>query len=728
MPETKANSNQTTAKKDTNKSKNASVKVTEVKVQDDKKPKATETKTTEKKPAKIKTTAEKPAKTIKITTNAKSDGDKKNSSEKAKTPDTKKPATKADKESNKSAKSAKTSPKSETTTVKTKSSAEAKKSKITTPAKSETTAKSKPATKKAPATQAKTKASTSKKPVAKTVKKSGKAIDAFTIPTDRKKTIAGDTNLDLKDLEKRVEDYELENTPSKKPKKAKETSKLKLKNLDSKPRKIFRIIGAALSLLLLISSAVLGAMVVIINLLPNMYLIPALAVLAIIAVGFSIIMVHHKINPAVKTPFFLLSIILSAVYIFGITYLDKTFDFFDNLKGQDYLTESYYVVVEKNSDYKDIHDLRGKTVATYDEGIEIYQEAIKKLQALVKVEFQTVDAIGALSTSLSEHTADAVLISAVHQEVLNDLAEDGAESFSATTRILYTIEVRVDTKDELTEVDINIATEPFTTYISGIDAYGDMSNMQRGRSDVNMLATVNPKTHEVLLTSIPRDYYVQLHGTTGHRDKLTHAGIYGVQMSIDTLEDLLDIKIDYYLKVNFSTVVKLVDTIGGIDVYSDQQFVPWTNRGITIPKGNVHMDGAMALAFARERKSYATGDRHRVQNQQDVISAIIKKISGSTVLLTKYAEILDSLSSCLTTNIGKNEISSLAKLQLQSMPSWQIGQYSLNGSDSHNYTYSMGQQLLYVMEPNLQTVRTAHNNITAIIKGKPLSELTLTEK
>ncbi len=534
--------------------------------------------------------------------------------------------------------------------------------------------------------------------------------------------------MDWNDLEKRVEEYDApDDLSDKKSKKSAKTTK-KTSHQNSKPRKVFQIIGAILSLALLISSAILGAMVVTINLLPNTYLIPALAILIVIAIGFSILMVHRKVKPAIKVPFFILSAIFSAVYIFGIAYLDKTFDFFDSLKGQDYLTESYYVVVNKDSDYQEIHNLRGKTIATYNEEIDIYQEALKKLQALVKVELKNVDSIGALADSLTNHEADAVLISAVHQEVLDDLAEDGNERFSTATRILYTIEVRVDTKSAVSEVDINIATEPFTVFISGIDAYGDMSNMQRGRSDVNMLATVNPKTHEVLLTSIPRDYYVQLHGTTGHRDKLTHAGIYGVQMSMQTLEDLLDIKIDYYLKVNFSTVVNLVDTIGGIDVYSDQQFVPWTNRHITIPKGNVHMDGAMALAFARERKSYSTGDRHRVQNQQDVISAIIKKISSSTVILTKYAEILDNLASCLTTNIGKDEISSLVKMQLESMPSWQIGQYSLNGSDSHNYTYSMGRQLLYVMEPNMETVKTAHDNITAIIEGKPLSSLTLTEK
>lgn len=535
--------------------------------------------------------------------------------------------------------------------------------------------------------------------------------------------------MDFDDLEKRVENYDTnENIAEEKPKRTEKTVKSRTAKLASKPHQIFRIVGAVLSLLLLISSAILGAMIVAINFLPSMYLLPALVVLGIIAIGFSVVMVHHKVKPAIKMPFFFLSILFSTIYILGINYLNKTFDFFDNLKDQDSLTESYYVVVEKDSEYKDIHDLRGKTVATYNENLEIYQEALKKLQALVKIELKEVDSIGALSSSLADHSADGVLISAVHQGVLDDLAPNEKARFSENTRIIYTIEVRVDAKTSISENKIDISTEPFTVYISGIDAYGDISSMQRGRSDVNMLATVNPQTHEVLLTSIPRDYYVQLHGTTGNRDKLTHAGIYGVQMSVETLEDLLDIEIDYYLKVNFSTVVNLVDTIGGIDVYSDQQFVPWTNRNITIPKGNVHMDGAMALAFARERKSYATGDRHRVQNQQDVIAAIIKKISGSTVILTKYAEILDNLSSSITTNIGKDEISSLVKMQLQDMPSWQIGQYSLNGSDSHNFTYSMGQQLLYVMEPNPETVKTAHDNIMMVIEGKPLSDLTLTEK
>lgn len=245
--------------------------------------------------------------------------------------------------------------------------------------------------------------------------------------------------------------------------------------------------------------------------------------------------------------------------------------------------------------------------------------------------------------------------------------------------------------------------------------------MKRGRSDVNMLATVNPKTHEILLISIPRDYYVQLHDTTGPKDKLTHAGIYGIQMSVTTLEDVLDVPINYYLKVNFSTVVNLVDTLDGIEVYSDQSFTPWTNRNLTISKGNIHMDGATALAFARERKAYSTGDRHRVQNQQAVISALISKISHSPIILTKYSEILQDISNSLETNLHHDEISALIRLQLQDMPNWQIYKYNLEGEDAHDYTYSMGHQLLYVMTPDFATVDKAHNLITSMLAGESLN-------
>lgn len=490
----------------------------------------------------------------------------------------------------------------------------------------------------------------------------------------------------------------------------------------SKTKQVFKILGIVISILLIFSSFLLCGMIIMGNFLPTMYLIPVLAIIIVLAVAFAIIMCHPKTKYAIKTTFFIISLLFTGVYLVGIIYLNQTFSFFDSLKGQDYITEKYYVLVNQDSDYKDLKSLSGKTIGTFDEGIEIYQQALQKLQSSTKVQLQNLDSINALPTALANHKVDAILLSAVHKDVITE--EDSG--FEQSTRIIYTIEIKVKAEQGTTHPDIDVTAEPFTIFISGSDAYGNLSD--RSRSDVNMLAAVNPQTHEVLLISIPRDYYVQLHGTTGSKDKLTHAGIYGVQMSVNTIADLLDIKIDYYVKVNFSTLVNLVDTIGGIDVYSDQEFRPWTNQNIVIPKGNVHMDGATALAFARERKSYSTGDRHRVQNQQDVLTAILKKVSSSTVILTKYSEILSDLAGCMETNFGKDEISDLIKLQLQDMPSWKIAQYSLNGSDAHDYTYSMGQQMLYVMMPNADTVQAAHNYITGIMDGKTIKELHIPEK
>lgn len=626
--------------------------------------------------------------------------------------------------------------KSATTKKSTSTRTPAKISDVTPTAKSTHKTKNASTSAKATTTKAKVAKASTVKTKATTKKPSAqKVVDSFVIPGHRRKTTAGDPDMDWDKLEKSVEDYDSDKKGkiSKVSKKA-DAEKFKAKKptarkvfhqpaKSARTKRIFKILGIVFSALLGVASLVLAIMIIAINLLPNIYLVPLLAIIVIIAVAFSTIMCHPKVKPGIKTPFLCLSLLFTGIYTVGIVYLNHTFNFFDSLKGQEYITESYYVLVEKDSPYQNLKDLNDKTVGTFDEGIEIYQQAIEKLQKANKtLRLENVDSINALPEKLMANEVDAVLMSAMHKELL---AEDD-NKFNESTRVVYTIEIKVKANIDTNHPDIDVTTEPFTVFISGSDAYGNLSD--RSRSDVNMLATVNPQTHEVLLTSIPRDYYVQLHGTTGARDKLTHAGIYGVQMSVNTLADLLDIKIDYYVKVNFSTLVSLVDTIGGIEVYSDQQFVPWTNRHITIPKGNVHMDGAMALAFARERKSYATGDRHRVQNQQDVLTTILKKVSSSTVILTKYSEILSDLSNCIETNFGKDEISQLIKLQLKDMPSWQIASYSLNGSDSHNVTYSMGNQMLYVMEPNLQTVQTAHDNITAIIEGKPLSELKLTEK
>ena len=260
--------------------------------------------------------------------------------------------------------------------------------------------------------------------------------------------------------------------------------------------------------------------------------------------------------------------------------------------------------------------------------------------------------------------------------------------------------------------DVSVTKEPFSIYISGIDTYGKISSVSR--SDVNIVATVNPNTNQVLLISIPRDYYVKLHGTTGYNDKLTHAGIYGVDMSVKTLEDLLGININYYVKVNFSSVIKIVDVLDGIDVYSEYTFKSYSGYNFT--KGYNHMDGKQALDFARTRKAFASGDRQRGKNQQAVIEALIRKCSSAAVI-TKYSSLLDSINGSFQTNMSTKEITSLAKYQLDKMPEWTVKSISLDGSDSYNYTYSYGRSKAYVMVPYESSIKEAQQALSEILGG-----------
>jgi LCP family protein required for cell wall assembly len=248
-------------------------------------------------------------------------------------------------------------------------------------------------------------------------------------------------------------------------------------------------------------------------------------------------------------------------------------------------------------------------------------------------------------------------------------------------------------------------TKPFVVYISGIDTYGAISTI--ARSDVNILAFVNPITHKILLVNTPRDYYVQLHGTTGTKDKLTHAGTFGIDMSIKTMEDLYSVKIDYYLRVNFSSLTSIIDSIGGIEINSAYAFRMgqyWFDVGLN------QLNGAQALAFSRERYSFEEGDRTRGQNQQRVIEAIIAKINNPINLL-HYQQILTSLGDTVQTNMSSDAISNLINMQLNDMHKWETTSISVTGAGSTNVTYSMGNIPLYVMVPDMASVEFAKTKI-----------------
>lgn len=486
-----------------------------------------------------------------------------------------------------------------------------------------------------------------------------------------------------------------------------------------KKNKKIMIIMLVMSLLLIFSSFLFDVFLGVVDVLPMKYFSLILIVTNLFVFLFVLIMLKRKFKLWFRFTAMFFSLIMIFIFMVGCVYINKTYDFMGKIQAKDLISENYYILVSKDSNYKTIDDLKGKKIGTYDEKIEIYEKAIELLKEKVDVELVKYDSITEMSDDLITENIDGIILSSYHKDVLSE----EMEGFSDLVVSIDTIVSSVKNTTTVEHSKINVTNETFNIYVSGIDQYGDIST--RSRSDVNMIVTVNPKAHEILLTSIPRDYYVQLHGTTGLKDKLTHAGVYGVDMSLTTLEDLFDIDIDYYFRVNFTTLVNVVDTIGGIDVYSDKGFVPLNYKHLYIKEGTNHMDGEMALAFVRERYAYIEGDRHRVQNQQDVISAIIKKVSSSTTILTKYTSLLDKLASSFETNINMKDITKLIKLQIDKMPSWTIKKYSVNGGDLMAETYSFPGQKLYVMTPNQETVDKATEYISGMEEGKTFAELGL---
>ena len=272
----------------------------------------------------------------------------------------------------------------------------------------------------------------------------------------------------------------------------------------------------------------------------------------------------------------------------------------------------------------------------------------------------------------------------------------------------------------LTGAEANkITKEPFVIYLSGVDTRGELT--EKARSDVNILAVVNPVTKRVALINTPRDYYVDLAGTDS-KDKLTHAGLYGVETSMATLGNLYGIEVGHYIRINFSGFINIVDALGGVDVYSDQAFTSVGSPGYydptTFVEGWNHLDGKAALAFARERHAFASGDIQRGINQMKVIDAMLNKIK-SPALLMGFSKIMDAASDCFVTDFSQEQISALVRMQLSDFAEWDIQSYTVTGSGSTSTKcYSAKGQKLYVMKPDDASVSKAKEMIASVLGGE----------
>ena len=446
------------------------------------------------------------------------------------------------------------------------------------------------------------------------------------------------------------------------------------------------------------------------NILSFKYFIILIIIVILLLLLIIFKLLRKKTRVFSKIIFGLISIILSFCYIVGIKYVQSTINFVEKVTNVvEYEKQTYSVLVHNESSYNNISDLNDKNIGfvSLTNSLENVNNKLQESSGITFISKEYTD-ISEVIESIKNNQVDAIVL----EQSFVDSLEQNDYHLGDSVRSIYTFELKV--KKEKSTQKVDVINEPFVLYISGSDSWDSLySNF---RSDVNILAIVNPNKHKILLLSIPRDTYVQLHNTTGTKDKLTHAGLYGVEMSKNTLEDFLNLDINYYAKVSFNTLIDVVDVIGGIDLYSEKSFRAWTNHNCRFKEGINSVDGKCALAFARERMSYSTGDIHRGQNQQQVITKIIQKLSNPSILI-KYNEILNSIDGSFETDMSYDEITSLVKYQLDNFVNWEVESIVIEGEGKLLPTYSLGSKPLYVMIPNEESVSSALNKIDEYLEN-----------
>ncbi len=437
------------------------------------------------------------------------------------------------------------------------------------------------------------------------------------------------------------------------------------------------------------------------NMLPFNYFLLLISGVVIFLAIFALILLNRKVKRGIKGFFTFISLVLIAGLSVISNYSFNTKEAINNItKKIDYKTENY-ALVTLSDNYEQVEELDSKDIGYLDNGTKGTKAALKELDKLVTVIDDDYDDIEKLSNDLLKEKIHAILV----EDSFKDILDEESEDFKSNTKILYNISVKIP--EEKTSKQVDVTQKPFNVYLTGIDTYGKITSVSR--SDVNIIASVNPKSGRILLTSIPRDYYVNLAGKNAY-DKLTHAGIYGVETSVKTIEDLLDIKINYYVKVNFSSIEKMVDELGGITVHSDYNFI--SQDGYRYTKGDNVLNGKKALSFARERHSFADGDIQRGKDQMYVIEAMMAKLM-TFKSVTNFNSLLDTLEGTFETNISSEEISNLVKMQIDKKIAWNIESNYLEGEGASKTTYS-SKSRAYVMLPDISSVASAQTKISKI--------------
>lgn len=399
-----------------------------------------------------------------------------------------------------------------------------------------------------------------------------------------------------------------------------------------------------------------------------------------------------------------LGIVLFVIELIGCIYLNKTNSFLDKIHTKTEI-EAYKVVV-LNSLEKTVDDL--KEIGILKNTDEGYTKAVTQIEEKID-KTVTFDDVSSLTSALLMEKIPAILIDSATDTVLRE----NDTVYASSTKSIYNYEITV--KTNVAEKNMDITKNTFSVYISGVDTYNKIAT--KTRSDVNIVMTVNPVTKKIVMAHIPRDYYVTLYGKNS-KDKLTHASLYGIDTAMKTVENFTGIKIDYYVRLNFTSLIKIVDLLGGIDVNSKYAFETGIydstmKKTYKFKKGMNHLDGDAALSFVRERHSFTDGDITRGENQMLVLEALIKK-AMSPKIITSYTKFLDVLDDAMITNMSKKEITDFIKKEISKPSNYDIESISLNGTSAMDYTFSYPMSKLYVMVPDEKNLKDYQEKVSAL--------------
>lgn len=486
-----------------------------------------------------------------------------------------------------------------------------------------------------------------------------------------------------------------------------------------------KILSIVCSVILVICSLFLIFELVQLNVLPSKFLFMEVAVLFLIDTILILLLNFYSKKIVSKVILILITLVLSFGSGFGGYYLLKTNSMFSNITdvtGKSKNTVS--VIVKESSDMKDLRDIDGKKVGTLRlmglVGTETCLEDIKSKD--ISIEQMNYDSISSLMNAFYSGETEVIILNESYRSNVTDIEE--YKNFNENTRVIYQTTFEVEDTNKVNAVS-DITQHAFNVLITGSDSRVGLE--ENARSDVNMVVTINPTTNTILLTSIPRDYYVTTvcdaadGCANGSLDKITHTGVTGVNTTKKTIESLFGIEINYTVKVGFETVTQIVDALGGVDVYVEPGYAVTTNN-FSVTEGVNHLNGKQALAYARERYSYMEGDRQRTKNQQQVVMGIIDKMTSGSVLVN-YADLMDALGDTFQTNMSASEIQALIQYQMDKMPSWKVEQYMVDGTGDTLMCAALGQAA-YVMVPDQTTVELAKRKITAVMDGESSDSIT----